>query len=79
MCKTVFEKDCKDVITGYTTKEECTKWPKSKCDVNQVESKKVTPISECFKIPKQVCGPQGCTLASGPEVCHDQQKQSYNR
>ena len=73
-CKTVFETDCKDVTSGYTTTEECTKWPKVKCDVKEVDSEKVTPISECFKVPKEVCGAQGCSLAQGPEVCHEQIK-----
>ena len=73
-CNTVFETDCKDVTSGYTTTEECTKWPKVKCDVKQLDNKKVTPISQCFKVPKEVCGAQGCLLAPGPEVCHDEIK-----
>ena len=73
-CRTVFETDCKDVTSGYTTTEECTKWPKVKCDVKKLDNKKVTPISECFKVPKEVCGAKGCSLAPGPEQCHNEIK-----
>ena len=70
-CRTVFETDCKDVTSGYTTTEECTKWPKVKCDVKKLDKTKVTPISECFKVPKEVCGAKGCSLVPGPEQCHN--------
>ena len=37
-----------------------------------MDSKKITPISECFKVPKEVCGEKGCNLVPGPEVCYDE-------
>ena len=73
-CQTVFETDCKEVTSGYTTTEECTKWPKVKCDVQKLDNKKVTPISECFKVPKEVCGAKGCSMVPGPEECHNEVK-----
>ena len=71
-CQTVFETDCKNVTTGYTSTEECRKWPKVQCDVEQMDSKRITPISECFKVPKEVCGEKGCNLIPGSEVCYDE-------
>ena len=78
-CKTVFETDCKDVTSGYTTTEECTKWPKRKCDVKQLDSEKVTPIAECFKVPREVCGAESCALVPGPEECHNETKTIIQR
>ena len=39
-----------------------------------IDNKKVTPISECFKVPKEVCGAKECSLIPGPEQCHDEVK-----
>ena len=71
-CKTEFEESCEDVTQGYSTSRECKKWPKVKCDKRTVATKKATPITQCRSVPVQVCGPEGCILEKGEEVCFDE-------
>ena len=77
-CKTVYEEDCRDVTQGYTTSEECTKWPKVECDLNTVDREKYTPITECRKVPKIATVPGGCVLEPGPTTCHDETQAVVN-
>ncbi|QQP50694.1 Uncharacterized protein FKW44_011798, partial [Caligus rogercresseyi] len=49
-CETIQEEKCEDVTQGYTTEQKCTKWPKQK----------YSPVTECKKVPRQLCGPSGC-------------------
>ena len=77
-CKTVYEKDCKDVTQGYTTSEECTTWPKVECNLDTVDKEKWTPITECRKEPKVITVPGDCVLEPGETTCHDETQAVVN-
>ncbi|QQP50688.1 Uncharacterized protein FKW44_011789 [Caligus rogercresseyi] len=75
-CKTVYESECEtryhehdvedDVVNCETIQEEkcedqkCTKWPKQVCTSEKKNVKKYSPVTECKKVPRQLCGPSGC-------------------
>jgi len=71
VCKEEQEEKCQQVTQGYTTNEECTKWPIMKCTLETKVVKKYTPESNCKKVPFQLCGPSGCPVEPGPEQCFD--------
>ena len=58
-------------MSGYTTQEKCSKWPKEVCSVSKKATKKLTPITACTKEPTEICAPAGCGLVPGEEACHD--------
>merc|ERR1711997_370563 len=60
-CVDEVEEKCEDVTQGYTTSEQCTKWPVQKC----------SPATECKKVPFELCGPGPCPLEQGEEECQD--------
>ena len=43
-----------------------------KCDKKIVATKKSTPVTECKSVGINICGPEGCNLEKGEEVCFDQ-------
>lgn len=77
-CKTVYEQDCKDITQGYSTHQECKKWPRVECDKQNIAVKKITPISECRVETTQVSVPEGCILKAGEEICVDEVKTIIN-
>uniref|UniRef100_A0A0K2UP06 Uncharacterized protein n=1 Tax=Lepeophtheirus salmonis TaxID=72036 RepID=A0A0K2UP06_LEPSM len=70
-CETIQEEKCEDVTQGYTTEKKCTKWPKQVCTSEKKNVKKYSPITECKKVSRQLCGPSGCVPQPGPEECFD--------
>ena len=71
-CETIVEEKCEDVTQGYTTSQDCTKWPVTKCgDVKTESTKKYSPETECKKVPIELCGPGSCPVEPGPEECHE--------
>lgn len=71
-CFEEVEEKCEDVTQGYTTSEQCTRWPVQKCGkVQQKTSKKYSPETECKKVPIELCGPGACPLEQGDEQCQD--------
>ena len=69
-CADEVEEKCESITQGYTTSEECTKWPVRKCGkVAQKTTKKYSPETECKKVPVELCGPGACPLEQGPEEC----------
>jgi len=73
-CKTIQEEKCEDVTQGYTTEKKCTKWPKQVCTNEKKNVKKYSPVTECKKVPRELCGPSGCDLKPGPEECFDKKE-----
>ena len=69
-CTTGHEEKCEDVTQGYTTEEKCTKWPVQKCKTNRSNTKKYSPVTDCKKVPREVCGP-GTEQVPGAEECFD--------
>jgi len=70
-CETVKEEKCENVVSGYTSEQKCSVWPKEVCNVRQKQVKKYTPITACTKEPKEVCAPAGCGFKEGNEKCFD--------
>ena len=33
-----------------------------------------TPLTQCEKVPVEICGPAGCGFLPGPEECHEETK-----
>jgi len=69
-CETITEEKCVDETQGYTTEEKCTKWPVKKCKASRSNVKKYSPVTECKKVPREVCGP-GTEQVPGAEECFD--------
>ena len=70
-CEEVYEEKCETKTQGYSTTEECSKWPITKCTLETTTVKKYTPETDCKKTPFQLCGPSGCPVEPGPEQCFD--------
>jgi len=73
-CQTVQEEKCVEVTSGYTTEEDCKKWPREVCTISKETKRKFNPVTKCEKIPQELCGPSGCGFVQGPEICHDETK-----
>merc|ERR1712212_1282061 len=69
-CETVVDEKCEDVVSGYTTKKTCSKWPREVCTVTPTPVTKHTPVTGCDKIPTTICAPAGCKLVPEPH-CYD--------
>ena len=59
-CETVVEEKCEDETSGYTTNTKCSKWPREVCSVRRAVVRKVSPLTQCRKEPRQFCAPAGC-------------------
>jgi len=70
-CREEFEEKCQEVTQGYSTNEECTKWPITKCTLEKKMVKKYTPETNCKKVPFELCGPSACPVEPGEEQCFD--------
>ena len=70
-CQETYEEKCETKTQGYSTTEECSKWPITKCTLEKTTVKKYTPETDCKKVPFQLCGPAGCPVEAGPEQCFD--------
>merc|ERR1711890_129159 len=73
-CKTVVEKKCEEVTSGYTTQQKCSEWPREECSVTKKEVKKYPPITGCHKVPIELCAPHGCAVKQGEPICQDKVK-----
>lgn len=76
-CETVMEEKCQENSEGYTTSEECKKWPRKVCSLKRKFVRKVTPETACKKIPVVMCepkGPEGCGYYEGVEECREKVK-----
>ena len=69
-CSTIQEENCEVVNHGYSSKETCKKWPKTKCQVDTQRNKKYIAETSCEKIPRSLCG-KGSIVVPQPEVCLD--------
>ena len=63
------EEKCKDNSVGYTTSKECKSWPRQVCSLKKQSVRKVSPDTDCKKIPVVMCGPKGCGFSQGAEEC----------
>ena len=70
-CIDEVEEKCESKTQGYSTTEECTKWPVRKCSVEKKNAKKYSPNTECKKVPIELCGPGACPVVPGPEECQE--------
>ena len=70
-CIEEFEEKCESITQGYSTTEECTKWPIRKCSLQKQNTKKYSPETECRKVPIELCGPGACPVEPGPEECQE--------
>jgi len=73
-CQTIQEEKCIEVTSGYTTANDCKKWPREVCTVTKELKTKFNPVTKCEKVPQELCGPSGCGFRPGPEICHDEVK-----
>ena len=71
-CEDIYEEKCEDVTQGYSTTQQCTKWPVKKCRVENGQVKKFSPVTECKKVPFELCGPGACPVEPGPEECREE-------
>ena len=72
VCETQEEEDCHDVVSGYTTSQQCTKYPVEKCRLEKRKTKKVTPETGCNKEPVELCAPRGCGFVNVRIISHSQ-------
>lgn len=73
-CRIMMVEKCHEVTQGYSTTEECDKWPKQVCELEKKNVKKYSPETQCKKKPREVCGPGPCPLVAGPKECRDEVK-----
>merc|ERR1712038_1373807 len=72
-CETQMMEKCREVTQGYTTSQECDKWPQQVCTLSKQTVKKYSPETECEKVPYEVCGPGRCPITSEKQ-CRNEQK-----
>jgi len=70
-CKDVYDEKCEPKTQGYTTTEECTKWPRRECTKTTDRVKKYTPHTECKPNVIELCG-DGITTRQVPGSCYDE-------
>lgn len=73
-CKIQIMEKCQDVTQGYSTKEECDKWPQQVCELERKVVQKYSPDTQCSKTPRQLCGPGACPVIAGPKECRNEMK-----
>jgi hypothetical protein len=73
-CETQLMEKCRDVTQGYTTQQECDKWPQQVCNLEKKTVKKYSPETQCKKLPRQLCGPGACPIIAGPKECRKEMK-----
>ena len=73
-CVDEFEEKCESITQGYSTTEECTKWPIRKCNVQNKKTKKYSPVTECKKVPFELCGSGACPVEPGAEECQERRQ-----
>ena len=73
-CVDEVEEKCESITQGYSTSEECKKWPVRKCSVQSQKNKKYSPVTECKKVPFELCGPGACPVEPGKEECQERTK-----
>ena len=61
-------------LPGYSTSQECSRWPVTRCTNEKKLVKKYSPQTECKKVPRELCGPSGCVPQPGPEECFDKKE-----
>ena len=54
--------------------KDCKSWPKQVCSLEKKSVRKVSPDTECRKIPVELCGPRGCGFSEGAEECREKVK-----
>ena len=70
-CETVEDVKCEDATDNST----CVSWPRQVCSIERQEVTRVTPTTECSKVPVELCGPPVCTFReSDREKCEDRTK-----
>ena len=68
VCQTVEEVKCEDSRDNST----CVSWPRQECSIERREVTRMTPTTECTKLPVELCGPPGCSFReSEREQCED--------
>lgn len=70
-CRTEYDTKCRQVTQGYTTEEECDKWPKQVCDKVPTPVTKVSEIVKCEKKPRTIEVRGACTPVPQEEECYD--------
>jgi len=66
-CRTVEEKKCSDDLEGT-----CQTFERQVCDIKTQTVSHYSPVTQCEKIPVELCGPVGCTFKeSEEEECVD--------
>ena len=73
-CRDEEEVKCQQVTHGYTSEEQCTRWPVKKCALQRQKVKKYTPETECKKKPFELCGPAACPVEPGAEQCQERKE-----
>jgi len=70
-CQPVTEQVCTNYTVGYVTGEDCKKVVRMSCSIKDKVSYKFKPLTECKLSPVELCGPPGCGVREGKEICHD--------
>jgi len=50
--------------------ENCKEVRAQKCEVMDMESRKVMPMTNCRQVTKNVCGPEKCPIKESEPICH---------
>ncbi len=73
-CRIMQVEKCRDITQGYSTRQECDKWPKQVCELQTKTVKRYSPDTQCKKKPRTICGPGPCPLEQGPRECRQESK-----
>ena len=70
-CQPIVEMVCKNHTIGYLVGQECSKVTRLECNIKKKVSYKFRPVAECKLSPIELCGPKGCGVTEGREICED--------
>ena len=63
-CKTVKKEVCDD------NGENCKEARAQECEIMNMPSRKVMPMTNCRQVTKEVCGPEKCPIVESDPICH---------
>ena len=60
----------KTTVCDPPESDNCKEVRVQKCEVMDMTSRKVMPMTNCRQVEKEVCGPEQCPITESEPICH---------
>jgi len=71
-CRQVQEQKCKERVSGYSSRQECTSLPRQICTISSKTVTKSQPVAGCRNEPIELCSKDGCGFSEGDPECREE-------